>query len=317
MPAAKRRITTVVPLPPDAREILGAIGQVSGPENWEADLAEAEGLVTLVTTRVDASLLDRAPALRIVANAGVGYENVDLSACAERGITVTNTPGVLTDATADLAIALLLITVRRLTRAEESLRAGEFRGWGFWDYLGGDISGATIGVLGMGRIGQAFARRARAFGAHLRYTSRTRVPREREEELSLEWVDWETLLETSDILSLHVSFSELLRHLLDANALRRMKRGSYVINTARGALIDEAALVDALDSGHLAGAGLDVYEREPVIHPGLLVCPTAVLLPHVGSATIATRTAMAVLAARNVAAVLSGQAPLTPVIVPT
>jgi glyoxylate reductase len=167
----------------------------------------------------------------------------------------------------------------------------------------------------MGRIGQAFARRACAFGTRLQYTSRTRLPPDRERELCLEWVDWDTLLTTSDILSLHVSYSPAVHHVLDANALSRMKRGSYVINTARGALIDEGALVEALRTGRIAGAGLDVYEREPVLHPGLLDCPTAVLLPHIGSATPATRTAMAVLACRNVAAVLSGESALTPVAV--
>jgi len=307
------RIVTAIALPEAGAALLSRVGSLGGPDAWKSLLASADALVTPVSARVDSALLDTAPALRIVANAGVGYDNVDLAACRERGVIVTNTPGVLTDATADLAIALMLATVRGLTRAEKSLRAGEFKGWGFWDYVNGDVTGATIGIFGMGRIGQAFARRARVFGATLRYASRTRLQPDVEQSLGLSWVDWETLLTTSDILSLHAPYSPALHHLLDADALARMKKGAFLINTSRGALIDEAALADALSRGHLAGAGLDVYEREPEVNPVLLALPNAVLLPHIGSATPATRTAMAVLACRNIEAVLSGSPPLTPV----
>ena len=305
-------LITTFPLPPPARDLLAQVGELRGPEDWEDALPDAEALLCLLTERVDRPLLDRAPRLRIVACATVGYEHVDVDACRERDIVVTHTPDVLTDATADLTWALLLTTVRRLPQAERSLRAGEFHGWGFWDYLGGDLQGATLGIFGMGRIGQAVARRAGPFGMGVRYHSRTRLPAETETELGAEWTEWEELLETSDVLSLHAPLTPETRHVLDRDALRRMKPGSYLINTARGALIDEAALADALREERLAGAGLDVYEHEPEVTPGLLELSNVVLLPHVGSATRGTRTEMAMLAARNVHAVLSGKPPLTP-----
>jgi glyoxylate reductase len=310
------RIVTTLHLPPAATELLlrSGGGILAGPEGWTEQLSEAVALITLLSVRIDADLLDRAPRLRVVANAAVGYDNIDVAACRSRGIVVTNTPDVLTDATADIAMALVLSTVRRLPQAEASLRRGEFHGWGFWDYLGGDIAGSTLGIFGMGRIGQAVAARARPFGLRLIYNSRTRLPEERERQMALEWVDWETLLTASDILTLHAPGTAQTRHLLDASAIRRMKRGSYIINTARGALIDEAALVEALTDGHLAGAGLDVYEHEPSLHPGLLTLGNVTLLPHIGSATPNTRGSMALLAARNVEAVLGGRPPLTPVL---
>jgi len=306
------RIVTTFPLPDAAVDLLRPLGPVGGPEGWREALADAEALLCLLTDRVDADLLARAPRLRVVANAVVGYEHVDRDACRARGITVTNTPDVLTDATADLAMGLILSAVRRLPQAERSLRAGEFHGWGFWDYLGGDLGGRTLGIFGMGRIGQAVARRAAPFGMHVIYHSRTRLAVEDEASLGVEWVDFDGLIARSDVLSLHAPLTDWTRHAIDADALRRMRPGSYLINTARGALVDEAALVDALRDGRLAGAGLDVYEREPIIHPGLLDLPNVTLLPHVGSATRETRTRMAMLAARNVHAVLTGGAPLTP-----
>jgi glyoxylate reductase len=307
------RIVTTFPLPDAALQLLRPLGEVAGPQGWRDALADAEALLCLLTDRVDAALLDGAPRLRIVANAVVGHEHVDRAACRARGIAVTNTPDVLTDATADLAFALILAAVRGLTPAERSLRAGEFHGWGFWDYLGGDLRGRTLGIFGMGRIGQAVARRAAPFGMHVIYHSRTRLPSDQEVGLGAEWVDFDGLIARSDVLSLHAPLTAETRHAIDADALRRMRPGAYLVNTARGALVDEAALVDALRDGRLAGAGLDVYEREPVIHPGLLELPNVTLLPHVGSATWETRTRMAMLAARNVHAVLSGGAPLTPV----
>lgn len=307
------RVVTALELPERARALLEPVGPVIGPEGWESALGEAEALVSLLTTRVDRALLDRAPRLRVVANAVVGYDNVDVGECARRGVIVTNTPDVLTDATADLAIALMLATVRRLPAAERSLRAGEFEGWGFWDYLGDDVAGATLGILGMGRIGRAVARRARAFGMHVIYTTRSALPPTLEAELGARRVELGELLERSDVLTLHAPATPETRHLIDEPALRRMKRGSYLINTARGPLVDEAALAAALREGRLAGAGLDVYEREPMVHPALLELDSVVLLPHIGSATRRTREEMAMLACQNVCEILSGRQAITPV----
>lgn len=300
-------VVTTFDLSPAAADLLSEVATVIGPEGWRDALPEADALLCLLTDQIDVELLDRALHLHIVANAAVGFNNVDVAACHERGIVVTNTPDVLTEATADLTWALILCIVRRVPQAERSLRAGEFGGWRMWDYLGGDLQGATLGIFGMGRIGQATARRAAPFGMHVRYTNRSLV------DVPYERVDWETLLTTSDILSLHAPLTPETHHLLSQAEFQRMKTGSYLINTARGALVDGAALVSALRNGPLAGAGLDVYEHEPNLAPGLLELENAVLLPHIGSATRATRNAMAMLAARNVAAVLSGDPPLTPV----
>lgn len=306
-------IVTTIELPEEGKALLAKVGDLHGPDGWEDVLATADALICTVALKVDDPLLARAPGLRIVANAGVGYDNIDVAACQRRGIVVTNTPDVLTDATADIAMALILAAVRGLTFHETRLRSGNFGGWTFWDHLSGDITGARLGIFGMGRIGQAVARRARPFGMSVVYHNRSRLPEEVEQELGATWVSWETLLEQSDIISVHAPASAETHHVFDADALRRMKPGSYLVNTARGSLIDEAALVDALRDGPLAGAGLDVYEREPIVHPGLLELPNVTLLPHVGSATRGTRRAMAMLAVRNVEAVLRGEEALTPV----
>lgn len=307
------RIVTTFALPDAALELLRPLGPIAGPAGWRAALADAEALLCLLTDRIDVDLLDRAPRLRVIANAVVGYEHVDVAACRARGITVTNTPDVLTDATADLTLALLLATLRGVPSSEASLRRGEFHGWGFWDYLGADPGGRTLGIYGMGRIGQAVARRAAPFGMHVIYHSRRRLSAEDEAALGAEWVDFDGLIDRSDVLSLHAPLTPQTRHVISAEVLRRMRPGAFLINTARGALVDEAALVDALRNDHLAGAGLDVYEREPALAPGLLDLPNVVLLPHVGSATRETRTRMAMLAARNAHAVLTGHPPLTPI----
>jgi glyoxylate reductase len=307
------KIVTSFPLPDAAIALLSGVGSVAGPDGWRGELGDADALLCLLTDRIDAATLESAPKLRIVANAVVGYEHVDVGACAARGIVVTNTPNVLTEVTADLTWALILATVRRLPQAERSLRAGEFHGWGFWDYLGGDLAGATLGIFGMGRIGRAVARRAGGFGMRVAYHGRTRLPPDEEARLAAEWLPFGDLLAASDVLTLHAPLTAETRHAIGREALARMRPGAYLVNTARGALVDEAALVDALREGRLAGAGLDVYEREPAIAPGLLDLPNVVALPHIGSATRDTRTRMAMLAARNVHAVLSGRPPLTPV----
>jgi glyoxylate reductase len=243
----------------------------------------------------------------------VGFDNVDLAAAEARGIWVTNTPGVLTDATADLAFGLLLAAARRIPESERFLRAGRFDGWAPLLFRGADLFGATLGIVGLGRIGQAMARRARAFGMRIVYAGRRAVDAEVERALEARRVELDELLATSDFVSLHCPLTPETRHLIDAGALARMKKGAILINTARGPIVDEAALVDALRSGHLAGAGLDVFEREPAVHPGLLELENVVLTPHTGSATMGTRRRMAELVCENLERALAGEAPPHPV----
>ncbi len=274
----------------------------------------AVAAVTLLTTKVDDAFLDAAgPQLRLVANVAVGYNNIDVAACAKRGVIVTNTPGVLTDATADIAISLVLMTTRRLGEGERIIRSGAAWQWGMFYLLGTSIQGRQLGIVGMGDIGQAMARRARAFGMRIAYTNRNRVGDALEAELDATYLSLDELLATSDVVSVNCPFSPATHHLIDATALAKMQPHAILINTARGPIVDEAALAAALHAGTIAGAGLDVFEHEPAVHPDLLTCENAVLIPHLGSATVETRDAMAVLAARNVAAVLQGQPPITPI----
>jgi glyoxylate reductase len=271
----------------------------------EAGAADTDGIVCLLTDRIDAAVL-RAGAggrLKVVANAAVGYDNIDVEAAHALGITVCNTPGVLDATTADLAFLLILAATRGTTEAERDLRAGRWTGWGFNTHLAHDVHGATLGLVGYGRIGQAVARRADGFGMEVLHTTRT--------DTGLHgWVaTLPELLESADILSLHVPLTESTRHLIGAAELALMKPTAVLINTARGAVIDEEALCDALESGTIAGAGLDVFDGEPVVNPRLLAAPGITLLPHIGSATIGTRTSMARLAAQGVCDVLSGRIP--------
>jgi lactate dehydrogenase-like 2-hydroxyacid dehydrogenase len=280
-----------------------------------AAVAGVDGAVVSLGNRVDDAFLDASgPGLKVVANVGVGYDNVDVPACAARGVVVTNTPGVLTDATADLAFALVLMVTRRLGEAERLVR--DRRPWRFGlDFmLGAGIAGKTLGIVGLGQIGAAVARRARASGMDIAYAGRRRAAPELERDLAARHLTLDELLETADVVSVHAPLSPETRHLIDARALARMKPTAFLVNTSRGAVVDEAALVDAVRDGTIAGAGLDVYEREPEVHPGLLELENVVLLPHLGSATVETRTAMAVLAARNALAVTCGEPPLTLVV---
>lgn len=279
--------------------------------DWE--LATADAAVTLLTDRVDTAFLDAAPRLRIVANVAVGYNNIDVEACRERGVVVTNTPGVLTDATADLAMALILMTTRRLGEGERLIRSGSAWQWGMFMMLGTGVQQRRLGIIGMGGIGTALARRARAFGMTIAYHNRSPISAEVAGELDAERLDLDELLATSDVVSLNCPYSEATHHLIDGRALRVMRDDAVLINTARGPVVDEAALVNALREGFIGAAGLDVYENEPEVHPGLLTLDNVVLLPHLGSATVETRTAMAQLAARNVVEVLAGRPPLTAV----
>ncbi len=277
-------------------------------------IAGADAVVTLLHDRVDDAFLDAAgPGLRVVANVAVGYDNIDVPACAARGVLVTNTPGVLTDATADIAMALILCATRRLGEGERLIRSGGGWTWSLFFHLGTGIQGKTLGVVGLGQIGQATARRARAFGMEIAYAGRRRADASVESELAARLLPLDELLVTADVVSLHCPLSAETRHLIGARELALMKPAAFLVNTTRGPVVDEAALVAALASGVIAGAGLDVYEHEPAVDPGLLELDNAVLLPHLGSATVETRTAMGVLAARNVVAVLAGGEPLTPV----
>jgi len=280
-----------------------------------AELAGAEALICQLVDRIDAEFLDAASRLRIAANVAVGYENVDVAAARERDIVVTNTPDVLTEATADLTFALLLGAARRIAEADATVRRGEFPAWGLEQELTGiDVFGKTLGIVGMGRIGLAVARRGRfGFGMQVLYHNRTRR-RAAEEELGAEFVPLDRLLAESDFVCVHVPLTDETRHLIGSGELARMKPTAILINVARGPVVDEEALVRALDAGEIAGAGLDVYEREPEVHPRLLdLRECVVLAPHLGSATRETRRSMARLAVDNVLAVLSGQPPLTPV----
>lgn len=254
------------------------------------------GLISMPTDRIDGAVLDAGP-LRVVAQHAVGLDNVDLDAARARGVMVTNTPDVLTAATADLAMALLLAAARRVVEGDRLLRAGGFHGWRPLLLRGLDLDGARLGIVGLGRIGQAVAARAKAFGM-------TVVHHGRRDGLPLA-----ALLESCDVVSLHCPLTADTRHLIDAAALARMKPGAILVNTARGPVVDEAALVAALHSGHLGGAALDVFEGEPAVHPGLLALDNVVLAPHIGSATVGARRRMAVKAAENLVAALTGAAP--------
>ncbi|MGL4743531.1 MAG: 2-hydroxyacid dehydrogenase [Dermatophilaceae bacterium] len=279
-----------------------------------AVVAGADALVTTLADRVYAELLDAAgPGLRVVANVAVGHDNVDLAACAERAVAVTNTPSVLTDATADLAIALLLMVTRGLGAADRRVHAGIPWRFGMTLNLGMSLRGRVIGIVGPGQIGLAVARRARAFGMRVLLSGRSAPDRADVAEVAARVVELPTLLAEADVVSLHCPLTPDTRHLLGAAAFARMKRTAYLVNTSRGPVVDEAALVAALEAGEISGAGLDVYENEPEVHPGLLGRDDVVLLPHLGSATWETRTAMADLAVDNVLAVLRGDPPPTPV----
>jgi glyoxylate reductase len=265
------------------------------------------------TVPVDAELLDAAGAtLRVVANFAVGYDHVDVAACRERDVVVTNTPDVLTNATAELAVALMLAAARRLGEAERLVRAGRWTGWEPNQLLGRELSGAVVGIVGLGRIGTRVAELLRGFGADMLYAARSRHP-EAERSLGAEHAALEDLLERSDFVTLHVPLSPQTRHLIDAHALGRMKPGAILVNTSRGGLVDAAALARALREERLGGAGLDVYEEEPQVPPELIELERVVLAPHIGSATAVARDAMAQLVAENVIAVVEGRTPLTPV----
>jgi glyoxylate reductase len=272
-------------------ELLAAVGAV-------------DAVVCLLTDRIDAEVLAAgAPRLRVVGNVAVGYDNIDVAAAAELGVAVCNTPGVLDETTADLAFLLILAAPRRASDAEADLRAGRWSEWGINSHLGRDVYGATLGLVGFGRIGRAVARRAVGFGMRVLHHSRS------DSGAAGYRADLDELLAASDIVSLHVPLTTDTRHLIDARRLRLMKSDAVLVNTARGPVVDEEALAAALTAGTIFAAGLDVYEREPEVHPRLLAAPRTVLLPHIGSASQATRQRMARVACEGVRAVLAGERP--------
>jgi len=317
------RVLVTAHLPGDALERLAEAGHEVTYRDLAAAMPRDEllaavpgisALVAMMVDRVDAELLDAAgPSLRVVADVVVGYDNIDVAACVERGVVVTNTPGVLTDATADIAMALVLMSTRGLGAAERRVRTGEPWRWSFTADLGTGLRGKTLGIVGPGAIGLATARRAAAFDMEILLSGRSTPDPAVVDGLGASVVDLGELLTASDVVSLHCPLTPATRHLVGETELRAMKPTAHLVNTARGPVVDEGALVEALEAGEIAGAGLDVFEDEPRVHPGLLGRDDVVLLPHLGSATIETRTAMADLAIANVLAVLGGADPVTPV----
>jgi glyoxylate reductase len=301
-------------IPGGTDPLLEAGHEIVGPNDDDAPLTAAEleaaaadydGIVCLLTDRIDAAVLEagRAGRLRVVGTAAVGYDNIDVAAAHQLGIAVCNTPGVLDATTADLAFLLILTATRNTSTAEDDLRQGRWDGWGFGMHLAHDVHGATLGVIGYGRIGRAVAQRAAGFDMEVIHTSRT------DTGLPGYVAELGTLLARSDIVSLHVPLTESTRHLIGAAELALMKPTAVIVNTARGPVIDDEALADALEAGTIYGAGLDVFEGEPTVNPRLLQAPRTTLLPHIGSATVATRTAMARLACQGVCDVLAGVTP--------
>jgi lactate dehydrogenase-like 2-hydroxyacid dehydrogenase len=302
---------------PEARAILDAHfdtdywtqpGGIPRPDLLKR-VADAEALICVITERVDEELLAAAPRLRIAATVSVGYDHIDVPACTRHNVVVTNTPGVLDDTTADLSWALLMAVSRRIVEGDNWVRSGTWKGWDLDQLVGGDVHGKTLGIIGFGRIGQRMARRSLGFDMRVLYASNHRASPEVEKELRAESVPMDRLLAESDFVSLHVPLQPSTRHLINGASFAKMKRTAYLINTTRGPVVDEAALVEALTSGKIAGAGLDVYEYEPKVHPGLLPLKNVVLAPHIGSASVETRTKMSVMAAENAAAVFSGRRP--------
>jgi glyoxylate reductase len=319
---SRPKIVVTRRIPEPAVELLREVGDVwVSPDDRPLRTQElhdavrgADIAVTLLHDKVDGAFLDAAgDQLRAVCNVAVGFDNVDVPAATKRGVLITNTPGVLTEATADLAMTLILAATRRIGEGERLIRNREPWSWHMFMLLGMGLQDKTLGVVGMGQIGVALARRAKAFGMDIVYSDARPASEDIERELGARRVELDELLRAADVVSIHAPLMDSTRHLINAETLGLMKETAYLVNSARGPIVDEAALVDALKAGQIAGAGLDVFENEPDVHPGLLELDNVVLLPHLGSATIETRTAMGVLAAKNAVAVLSGDEPPTPV----
>jgi glyoxylate reductase len=312
----KPRVLATRPLFPAAQQILNGSCEVeywTKPERISKEellqrVQDKEGLVCLLTEKVNEELLQAAPRLRIAANVAVGFDNIDVSACTKRGVVATNTPGVLDETTADFAWTLLMAVARRIGEGEQLARSGNWKGWDLDQLVGTDVWGKTLGLVGFGRVGRAVARRAAGFQMKVLYSDAIRAPLGVEKEVKAEYRDFNTLLAEADFVSVHVPLLADTRGLFDGARFSRMKPTAFLINTSRGPVVDEAALVHALESGKLAGAALDVYENEPFILPGLKR-PNVVLAPHIASASLETRTKMASIAAENVVALFKGQRP--------
>lgn len=274
-------------------------------------VADKEALVCLLTEKINDELLAAAPKLRIVANVAVGFDNIDVPACTRRRVVASNTPGVLDETTADFAWTLLMAIARRVLEGDQLVRSGQWTGWNLDQLCGGDVWGKTLGLLGFGRIGRAVARRTRGFQMRVIYNDAVRAPAEVEKELNVEFLERDQVLAEADFISVHVPLLPETRHLISAPQLARMKRTAYLINTSRGPVVDEAALLAALEAGQIAGAALDVHEKEPQVHPGLMKRADVILTPHIASASVETRTRMATIAAENVIAVFAGRRPPT------
>ena len=313
---AKPRVLSTHELFPDARKVLETACDVEywteserpSREEFLRRIKDKEGLVCLLTEKINEEMLRVAPKLRIASNVAVGYDNIDLDACTKRGVVATNTPGVLDETTADFAWTLLMAVARRIGEGEQLARSGNWKGWNLDQLCGADVWGKTLGIVGFGRIGRAVARRASGFQMKVVYTDAVRASEEAEKSVNAEFRDMNTLLGESDFISLHVPLLPETRGLLDGPKFYRMKPTAFLINTSRGPVVDEAALVAALENKKIAGAALDVYENEPFIHPGLKR-PNVVLAPHLASASLETRTKMAVMAANNVVALFKGLMP--------
>jgi glyoxylate/hydroxypyruvate/2-ketogluconate reductase len=281
-----------------------------GPEELVRRLQAKSGAMATVMDRFDEPVLAQCPDLRVISNIAVGYNNIDVAACTKRGIRVTNTPGVLDDTTADLAWALLMAAARRIAEGDQHVRRGDWKiAFGVQYFLGQDIHHATLGIVGMGRIGQAIARRGRGFDMRVVYHNRTRLPEREEKRLGAEWVERERLFAEADFVVVMAPYSPATHHLVGAAELAKMKPTAILVNAARGGVVDDAALVDALRHGRIAGAGLDVFEGEPKLDPGFLELKNVVMTPHVGSASRATRMTMCRTAMDNMTAVLEGREP--------
>lgn len=318
----KPRILVTRAIPEEAKKLLASHFEIDHYDKHTAiprplllkKIKDKDGLLCILTDKVDRALLAKAPRLKAVATYSVGFDHVDVAACTERGVAVTNTPGVLTDSTADFTWALLLAAARRVVEGDRYMRAGRYKGWDPMMLLGTDVHGKTLGVVGFGRIGQAVARRAKGFGMKVLYYDTQRLFLEIEEQLGAEYRELPDLLRESDFLTLHCVLDASTHHLIDAESFALMKRSAYLINAARGPIVNEKALVKALKSGRIRGAALDVYECEPKMAAGLSKCHNAVIVPHLASASLETRTKMGVMAAQGLVDVLAfKRAPAHPV----